>query len=61
MSEGSLVSKVTLCVKILKWHSLTQSARVGIELPGQLKRSQDYFIVLDLIKLFKALLDVLNV
>ena len=37
MSEGSQVSKVTLCVKILKWQSLTQAQRVGIELPGQLK------------------------
>ena len=25
MSEGAQVSKVTLCVKILKWHPLTHS------------------------------------
>ena len=25
MSEGSEVSKVTICVKILKWHPVTQS------------------------------------
>ena len=37
MSEGPEVSKVTLCVKILKWHPVTQSPRSGIELPGQLK------------------------
>ena len=41
MSEGSEVSKVTLCVKVLKWHPLshwlTHSPRSGIELPGQLK------------------------
>ena len=37
ISVGSQVSKVTLCVKILKWHSLTQWPRSGIELPGQLK------------------------
>ena len=34
MSEGSQVSKVTLCVKNLKW----QRPRSGIELPGQLKK-----------------------
>ena len=53
MSEGYQVSKVTLCVKILKWHSLThsltQSARVGIELPGQLNiplvRSFWHFVI----------------
>ena len=39
MSEGSEVSKVTLCVKILKWHWPSHSPpRSGIELPGQLKR-----------------------
>ena len=41
MSEGSQVSKVTLCVKILKWQSVTHPLshwpRSGIELPGQLK------------------------
>ena len=37
MSEGSQVSKITIYVKILKRHSLTDSPRVGIELPGQLK------------------------
>ena len=37
MSEGSQVSKVTLCVKILKWQWLTHWPRSGIELPGQLK------------------------
>ena len=43
MSEGSQVSKVTICVKILKWqwltavHWLTDWPRSGIELPGQLK------------------------
>ena len=40
MPEGSEVSKVALCAKILKWHSLThQWSRSGIELPGQLKIS----------------------
>ena len=39
MSEGSEVSKVTLCVKILKWQSATHWPRSGIELPGQLKNS----------------------
>ena len=34
MFEGSQVSKVTLCVQILKCGSQT---RVGVELPGQLK------------------------
>ena len=38
---NSQVSKVALCVKIQKWQSLTQWlsqwARSGIELPGQLK------------------------
>ena len=29
MSEGSQVSKVTLCVKILKWRSLTDSGTKG--------------------------------
>ena len=37
MSEGSQVSKVTLCVKILKWHPPSHWPRSGIELPGQLK------------------------
>ena len=38
MAEGAQVSKVTLCVKILKWHSATmKTPRSGIELPGQLK------------------------
>ena len=41
MSEGSWVSKVTLCVKILKWQSLTRWLthwpRSGLKLPGQLK------------------------
>ena len=38
MSEGSQVSKVTLCVKILKWQSPTKTTpRSSIELPGQLK------------------------
>ena len=41
MSEGSQVSKVTLCVKILKWQSpKTTTPRVGIELPGQLKTNK---------------------
>ena len=40
MSEGSEVSKVSLCVKILKWRSVTPSPRSGIELPGQLKKRQ---------------------
>ena len=43
MSEGSQVSKVSLCVKILKWHpptdSVSQWPRSGIELPGQLKHN----------------------
>ena len=43
MSEGSQVSKVTICVNILKWQwvidSLTHWPRSGIELPGQLKTS----------------------
>ena len=38
MSEESEVSKVTICVKILKWQ-FSESARVGIELPGQLKNT----------------------
>ena len=33
------VSKVTLCDQILKWHWLTHWPRVGIELPGQLKKA----------------------
>ena len=40
MSEGSQVSKVALCVEILKWQWVSdwrQRPRVGIELPGQLK------------------------
>ena len=37
MSEESQVSKVTLCVQILKWQWLTHWPRVGKELPGQLK------------------------
>ena len=39
MSDGSQVSKVTLCVEILKWHLATTKTktRSGIELPGQLK------------------------
>ena len=41
MSEGSKVSKVTICVEILKWQSLTdwltQWPRSDIGLPGQLK------------------------
>ena len=41
MSEGSEVSKVTLCVRILKWHPPThwpsEWPMSGIELPGQLK------------------------
>ena len=37
ISEGSQVSKVTLCVKNLKWHWPTELQRSGIELPGQLK------------------------
>ena len=40
MSEGSQVSKVTLCVEILKWHppsNRRRRPRSGIELPGQLK------------------------
>ena len=40
MSKGSQVSKVTLCVKILKWQSATQTPRSGIELPGQLNMSK---------------------
>ena len=36
-SEGSQVSKVTICVKFLKWQSVTEWPRSGIELPGQLK------------------------
>ena len=35
MSDGSQVSKVTICVQILKWHR--RQPRVGIEMPGQLK------------------------
>ena len=40
MSEGSQLSKVTLCVQILKWQSFTTHSplrRVDIELPGQLR------------------------
>ena len=40
MSEGSEVSKVNICVQILKWRSRRRRRRrrrVGIELPGQLK------------------------
>ena len=41
MSKRSQVSKVTLCVEILQWQSVTESLtdwpRSGIELPGQLK------------------------
>ena len=37
MSEGYQVSKVTLCVKILKWHPASQRPWSGIELTGQLK------------------------
>ena len=37
MFEGSEVSKVTRCVEILKWQSLTHSVRSGIELPRQIK------------------------
>ena len=44
MSEGSQVSKVTLCVKTRKWQwvsdSLTDWPRSSIELPGQLKISK---------------------
>ena len=43
MSEGSQVSKVTLCVKILKWHSPTP--RSGIELPGQLKINYIFVLI----------------
>ena len=47
MSEGSEVSKVTLCVKIQKWHWVshwpTDWPRSGIELPGQLKKSIIFF------------------
>ena len=42
MSERDQVSKVTLCVKIQKWQTGSQSPthwpRSGIELPGQLKK-----------------------
>ena len=41
MSEGSQVSKVTLYVQILKCHN--PPPRVGIELPGQLKKRDEYF------------------
>ena len=37
MSERSQVSKVTLCVQIKKWQSLTHRPSVSMELPGQLK------------------------
>ena len=46
---GPQVSKVTLCVKILKWQSVSHSPRSGIELPGQLKNirwSRTYFLLL---------------
>ena len=36
MSEGSQVSKVTICVQYSKV-AVSESPRVGIELPGQLK------------------------
>ena len=35
MSEGSEVSKVTLCVKFLKWHPLTQSVSQSLTDQGQ--------------------------
>ena len=41
MSEGSQVSKVTLYVQILKCHN--PPPREGIELPGQLKKRDEYF------------------
>ena len=44
MAEGSQVSKVTLCVKILNWHWVTQWPRSGIELPGQLKKVETTFL-----------------
>ena len=39
MSDQSQVSHVNICIKILKGggQSVTDSSRVGIELPGQLK------------------------
>ena len=42
MSEGSQGPKVTICVQYSKveLYPLTQSARVGIELPGQLKTDE---------------------
>ena len=50
MSEGSQVLKVTLCVKILKWqsmtHSLTHWPRSGIELQAQLKNSTWYIFAI---------------
>ena len=33
-SEGSQVSKVTVCVQIQKWGSVTTSSRIGIGLAG---------------------------
>ena len=39
LSQGSKISKVTLCVQILKCHTLGKGRhRVGIELPGELKK-----------------------
>ena len=38
ISEGSEVSKVSLCVQIAKRLLVTHSARESIELPGQLKK-----------------------
>ena len=39
MSDRAQVSKVNICIKILKGggQSVTDSPRVGIELPGQTK------------------------
>ena len=47
MSEESQVSKITLCVKIQKWHSATHWPRSGIELPGQLKKHSKCMIFCD--------------
>ena len=43
MPEGSQFSKVYICVQILKWRSPRQ--RVGIELPGQLKRGKEILVL----------------
>ena len=55
MSRGSQVSKVTICVKFLKWRSVTEWPRSGIELPGQLK-----IIQIKNVQLAKPLLTLIN-